>query len=139
MAGQEIDSRSVATALLCNAVDLQQRRNCGADEPFETGRVFTPRADRHSQITVRTNRYSVPVRLIGKRVRVVLHASHLVVYDRHGKAARHERLIAKAGCRLEPDHYLEALIREPGAFVGATALEQAGSAGKFEPGPQGPR
>jgi hypothetical protein len=44
-------------------------------EPFETGRLFTPRVDRYSQITVRTNRYSVPTRLIGKRVRVVLHAS----------------------------------------------------------------
>jgi hypothetical protein len=46
-----------------------------------TGRLFTPRVDRYSQIAVRTNRYSVPARLIGKRVRVVLHASHLVVYD----------------------------------------------------------
>ncbi|MET8438596.1 hypothetical protein ABZV61_39040 [Streptomyces sp900116325] len=45
------------------------------ETPFETGRVFTPRVDRYSQIAVRTNRYSVPVRLIGKRVRVVLHAS----------------------------------------------------------------
>ncbi|WP_261720544.1 IS21 family transposase [Streptomyces sp. FZ201] len=103
------------------------------DEPFETGRVFTPRVDRYSQITVRTNRYSVPVRLIGKRVRVVLHASHLVVYDQNVEVARHERLIAKAGCRLELDHYLEALIRKPGAFPGATALEQARSAGKFTP------
>ncbi|MFG3133642.1 hypothetical protein ACGFZU_38845 [Streptomyces tendae] len=102
-------------------------------EPFETGRVFTPRVDRYSQITVRTNRYSVPVRLIGKRVRVVLHASHLVVYDQNVEVARHERLIAKAGCRLELDHYLEALIRKPGAFPGATALEQARSAGKFTP------
>ncbi|MFC3350246.1 IS21 family transposase [Streptomyces echinoruber] len=102
-------------------------------EPFETGRVFTPRVDRYSQFTVRTNRYSVPVRLIGKRVRVVLHASHLVVYDQNVEVARHERLIAKAGCRLELDHYLEALIRKPGAFPGATALEQARSAGKFTP------
>jgi transposase len=102
-------------------------------EPFETGRIFTPRVDRYSQITVRTNRYSVPVRLIGKRVRVVLHASHLVVYDQNVEVARHERLIAKAGCRLELDHYLEALIRKPGAFPGATALEQARSAGKFTP------
>lgn len=103
------------------------------DEPFETGRVFTPRVDRYSQITVRTNRYSVPVRLIGKRVRVVLHASHLVVYDQNVEVARHERLIAKGSCRLELDHYLEALIRKPGAFPGATALEQARSAGKFTP------
>jgi hypothetical protein len=87
-------------------------------EPFETGRVFTPRVDRYSQITVRTNRYSVPVRLIGKRVRVVLHASHLVVYDQNVKVARHERLIAKAGCRLELDQP-RSLIRKPGAFPGA--------------------
>lgn len=35
--------------------------------------------------------------------------------------------------RLEPDHYLESLVREPGAFPGATALEQARSAGRFTP------
>ncbi|WP_257033593.1 hypothetical protein [Streptomyces sp. Ag109_G2-15] len=49
------------------------------------------------------------------------------------EVARHERLIAKGGCRLDLDHYLEALIRKPGAFPGATALEQARSAGKFTP------
>nr|WP_030565578.1 hypothetical protein [Streptomyces aureocirculatus] len=35
------------------------------DEPFETGRLFTLRVDRYRQISVRTHRYSVPVRLIG--------------------------------------------------------------------------
>lgn len=95
--------------------------------------MFSPRVDRYSQIAVRTNRYSVPVRLIGKRVRVVLHASHLVVYDQNVEVARHERLIAKGGCRLDLDHYLETLIRKPGAFPGATALEQARSAGRFTP------
>lgn len=47
------------------------------EESFETGRMFTPRVDRYGQIPVRTTRYSVPIRLIGKRVRVVFHASHL--------------------------------------------------------------
>ncbi|MBV2352952.1 hypothetical protein KUM39_01035 [Streptomyces sp. J2-1] len=74
--------------------------------------------DRYSQITVRTNRYSVPVRLIGKKVRVMLHASHLAVYDQNVEVARHERLIAKYGIRLELDHYVEALVRKPGAFPG---------------------
>ncbi|MFE6867761.1 hypothetical protein ACFVFS_14465 [Kitasatospora sp. NPDC057692] len=103
------------------------------EDPFETGRVFTPRVDRYGQIPVRTNRYSVPVRLIGKRVRVLLHASHLVVYDRNVEVARHERLIAKGACRLDLDHYLEALVRKPGTFPGPTALDQARSAGKFTP------
>jgi hypothetical protein len=103
------------------------------DEAFETGTWLAPGVDRYSQITVRTNRYSVPVRLIGRRVRVQLHASDLVIYDGRTEAARHERLMAKAGVRLELDHYLEALVRKPGALPGATALEQARAAGKFTP------
>ena len=103
------------------------------EEPFETGRWFTPRVDRFAQVTVRTNRYSVPVRLIGRRVRVLLHASDLVIYDGHAEMARHERLPGKSGARLDLDHYLEALVRKPGALPGATALEQARAAGKFTP------
>src|SRR5215218_9859408 len=82
-------------------------------EPFETGLGLSVRVDRYSQVTVRTNRYSVPVRLIGRRVRVVLHASELIVYDGQVEVARHERLMAKASARLELDHYLEALVRKP--------------------------
>jgi transposase len=101
------------------------------DEPFETGRWFTSRVDRYSQVTVRTNRYSVPVRLIGRQVRVLLHASELVIYDGRTEVARHERLLAKASTRLDLDHYLEALVRKPGALAGATALDQARAAGRF--------
>jgi hypothetical protein len=75
----------------------------------------------------------VPVRLIGLTVRAILHASELVVYDGQKEVARHERLIARGQARLDLDHYLEALVRKPGAFPGATALEQARSAGKFTP------
>jgi transposase len=103
------------------------------EEPFETGRLFSLRVDRYAQVSVRTNRYSVPVGLIGRTVRVMLHASEVVVYDGRKEVARHERLIAKGQARLELDHYLEALVRKPGAFPGATALEQARSAGKFTP------
>ncbi|MBG0831626.1 IS21 family transposase [Planomonospora sp. ID67723] len=100
-------------------------------EPFEIGRLLTPRVNLHSQITVRTNRYSVPIRLAGHPVRVMLFASHLVVYHKGVEVARHERLIAKGGARLELDHYLEALAHKPGALAGATALEQARAAGTF--------
>jgi transposase len=103
------------------------------EEPFETGRLSTPRVDRYSQICVRMNRYSVPVRLIGRTVRVMLHASELVVYDGREEVARHERLIARNESRLDLDHYLEALIRKPGALPGATALDQARAAGRFTP------
>lgn len=103
------------------------------DEPFETGRMFAPRVDRYGQITVRMNRYSVPVRLIGRQVRVMLHASHLVVFDGRTEVARHRRLATRGESLLNLDHYLEALLRKPGALPGATALEQARAAGKFTP------
>ena len=34
--------------------------------PFETGIWLSPRVDRYGQVTVRTNRYSVPARLVGR-------------------------------------------------------------------------
>ena len=100
------------------------------EEAFETGRWFTPRVDRFSQVTVRTNRYSVPARLIGRRVRVLLHASDLVIYDGHAEMARHERLPGKSGARLDLDHYLEALVRKPGALPGATAPAPSASSSR---------
>lgn len=102
-------------------------------DEFETGRWFTPRVDRFAQVTVRMNKYSVPARLVGRQVRVLLHASHLDIYDGHSAIARHERLMTKGGVRLDLDHYLEILLRKPGALPGATALEQARKAGRFTP------
>ncbi|MFK4070848.1 Mu transposase domain-containing protein [Streptomyces sp. NPDC029674] len=82
---------------------------------------------------MRTNRYSVPVRLIGKTLRVLLHASELVVFDDGREVARHERLSTQGGSRLVLDHCLESLVRKPGVFPGSTALEQARAAGRFTP------
>lgn len=103
-------------------------------EPFETGLWLTPRVDRYAQVTVRSNRYSVPSRLIGRPVRVLLNASDLTIFDGRTLTAHHERLLGRGGSRLELDHYLEALVRKPGALPGATALEQARAAGTFTPG-----
>lgn len=58
------------------------------DELFETGRVFYPRVDRHARICVRTNRCSVPVHLIGRKVRVLLPSSELVVFADRTEVAR---------------------------------------------------
>lgn len=102
-------------------------------EPFETGRWFTPRVDRFAQVSVRMNKYSAPARYVGRQIRVLLHASELVVYDGHKEVARHERLMTKGGVQLDLDHYLEVLLRKPGALPGATALEQARKTGRFTP------
>jgi len=100
-------------------------------EPFESGLTLTPRVDRYGRVTVRQCHYSVPARLIGHRVRVVLRASELVVFDASTQVARHDRATVRGSQSLELDHYLEVLVRKPGALRGATALVQARSAGTF--------
>ena len=98
---------------------------------FETGLALTPRVDRYSRVTVRQCHYSVPARLIGHRVRAVLRASELLLFEGRTLVARHERATARGSQILNLDHYLEVLVRKPGALPGATALVQARAAGTF--------
>jgi transposase len=101
------------------------------DEPFDTALTLTPRVDRYAQVMVRCNQYSVPARFIGHRLRVKLSASAMVVYDHNTMVARHQRAIGKGAKVLDLDHYLEILLRKPGALPGATALAQARAAKVF--------
>ncbi|MDP9989558.1 hypothetical protein J2S98_004749 [Arthrobacter oryzae] len=100
-------------------------------EVFDPGLVLTPRVDRSSMITVRMVKYSVPARLIGRRVRVSLRASEVVVFDGRAVAARHQRIVAKNGQSVQLDHYLEVLKAKPGALPGSTALARARESGAF--------
>jgi hypothetical protein len=100
-------------------------------EPFETGLILTPRVDRHARITVRQCHYSVPAKLIGRRVRVVLRAGEVLVFDGRRQVARHERSTVRGSATLVLDHYLEVLACKPGALPGATALVQARKSGSF--------
>jgi len=100
-------------------------------EVFETGLSLSPRVDRYGQISVRQCHYSVPARLIGHRVRVVLRASELLVFEGRVQVAAHERATVRGSQSLNQDHYPEVLVRKPGALPGATALVQARAAGVF--------
>ena len=100
-------------------------------EGFEAGLSLHPLVDRHSRVMVRQCHYSVPARLIGRRVRVLLRASEVVVFDGRAEVARHERCTNRGEPTLVLDHYLEVLARKPGALPGATALVQARKSGAF--------
>lgn len=100
-------------------------------EEFDPGLVLTPRVDRSSMITVRMVKYSVPARYIGRRLRVSLRASEIVVFDGRTLVARHQRMVAKCGQSVQLDHYLEVLKTKPGALPGSTALARARESGTF--------
>lgn len=100
-------------------------------ESFDVAVVLEARVDHKARICVRQAHYSVPVRLAGKKIRVRLGASHLEILNGSVVVARHVRSLHKGTETLTLDHYLEILIRKPGAMLGATALVQARGAGTF--------
>jgi transposase len=102
-------------------------------EPFDAAAVLSCVADAKARICVRQARYSVPVSLARRRLAVRLYAEHLEVLAPGSDAivAVHTRSLHKDTQTLELDHYLEILVRKPGALPGSTALAQARRSGVF--------
>jgi transposase len=100
-------------------------------DAFDCAVTSWPRIDRYARVSVGKCRYSVPAHLIDTRARVRLSANELRVFDGSKLVAVHPRLIAAGDEHLELDHYLEILLRKPGALPGSTALAQARAAGGF--------
>ena len=93
-------------------------------ERFDAAEAASPRVDAKSLVTVRQNRYSVPVRLAGLRVGVRIGAREITVSHAGELVARHERLQGRYGTSARLDHYLELLERKPGGLQHSLALRQ---------------
>jgi hypothetical protein len=104
---------------------------------FDPARQLTARVDTRSRVGVRQSYYSVPARLVGRRLPVRLSATTVEVFDAGQRVAAHQRALGRGIEVLDLDHYLEVLKVKPGALPGATALAQAKAAGAFTPTHQG--
>jgi hypothetical protein len=93
-------------------------------ERFDSTETTTVRVDSKALVTVRQNRYSVPVALAGLRVTAAIGATEIRVSHRDREVARHERLHGKYGTRAVLDHYLELLARKPGGLARSLPLAQ---------------
>jgi hypothetical protein len=100
-------------------------------EPFDPARLLSAKVDAKARVCVLQSWYSVPVRLAGRRVAVRLGAHQLEVLDGGQVVAVHQRSLHKHTQELVLDHYLEVLVRKPGALGGSTALKQAREQGVF--------
>lgn len=91
---------------------------------FITSDVVDARVDSKSMVCVRQNHYSVPSPLIGQRVQVRVHARMVEVYSSRRLVAIHERLQGRHGHAATVDHYLDLMLKKPGALAGSRALAQ---------------
>jgi transposase len=99
--------------------------------PFDATETTTVRVDAKALVTIRQNRYSVPVALAGLRVNAAIGATEIRISHRDREVARHERLHGKYGTRATLDHYLELLARKPGALARSLPLAQERDRGNW--------
>lgn len=85
--------------------------------------VSFPTVDSGGCVTVRTNRYSTPLRP-GMAAQAKLYPAYVEIWSEGQRVARHERCYQRRQQILDLEHYLEPLSRKPGALAGSTALAQ---------------
>ena len=100
-------------------------------EAFDVRLRSENRVDPKSRVCVRQCRYSVPVRLAGRKVTVFLGAESVELFEGSKLVASHERAVGKGRDVLSLDHYLEVFKIKPGAMPGSSALQQARTSGQF--------
>jgi transposase len=120
--GRRIDERAVTVA---EAWATERPLLLGLPaEPYDACETAAPRVDAKALVTIRQNRYSVPVALAGLKVSARVGAREITINHGGREVARHERLHGKAQTSAQLDHYLELLARKPGAMENSVALAQ---------------
>jgi transposase len=100
-------------------------------EPHQATEPQSVRVDQKALVSVRQNRYSVPVALVGLRVEAWVGAREVVIRHAGAEVARHERSYGRFATVARLDHYLELLRHKPGALAGSIALAQERARGAW--------
>jgi len=98
-------------------------------EGFDAARVVQVRVDAKARVCVRQSFYSVPARYAGRRLTARIGGARIELVDAGTVVAAHERSVVRGSQTLVLDHYLETLVRKPGALPGALATHQARETG----------
>jgi transposase len=111
----------------------QERRLLSAlpAERYDPSEHARPRVDSKAMVTVRQNRYSVPVGLVGLRVSAVIAANEITIRHDGRIVAVHERMAGRFGASAQLDHYLELLALKPRGLARSLALAQARERGAW--------
>jgi transposase len=119
-------SQSIGAAMIAEQEHLLPL----AEEGFDLASLHFPQINASRCVKVLTNFYSVPL-TVGTTVQVKVYSSYVEIWYQAKCVARHERCYRRQQKVLELEHYLDALIKKPGALAGSTALEQCRAQGRW--------
>jgi len=92
--------------------------------PFSNVEVCNCRVDKYSTVTLDKNRYSVPTRYSGFRVRVIVEVDKIEIFNGSKKIATHERRFGSNKWCLKPEHYLDLIRKRPMSFESARPIRE---------------
>ncbi len=101
-----------------------------AKEGFDLASLHFPTVNGSGCVRVLTNFYSAPLP-VGAAVEVKVFSAYVEVWHQGKCVARHERCYERHHQVLELEHYLDVLMKKPGALAGSTALEQCRAQGRW--------
>jgi transposase len=101
-----------------------------AREGFQIAGIHFPQVSSKGTVKVLTNFYSTPV-AVGVEVQAKVYPAHVEIWRQGRCVARHERSFGRYEHVLDLEHYLEVLMKKPGALAGSTALEQWREQGRW--------
>ena len=94
-----------------------------AEEGFDLAGVHFPKVNASSCVRVLTNFYSTSLP-VGVEVQAKVYSSYVEIWHQGHCVAKHERCFQRQQKILNLEHYLDALLKKPGALAGSTPLEQ---------------
>jgi len=101
-----------------------------AEEGFDLAGFHFPKVNASSCVRVLTNFYSTPLP-VGVEVQAKVYSSYVEIWHQGQHVARHERCFQRQQKILNLEHYLDALLKKPGALAGSTPLEQWRAQGRW--------
>lgn len=91
--------------------------------PLEIAGISEHTVDKYSFIRHDNNFYSVPDYLVGRKVIVKGYPTEVIVYSGMEKVCTHKRASGPRAMRVDIFHYLDTLMRKPGALSSSAALK----------------
>jgi transposase len=119
-------SQSIGAAMLLEKEHLLPLR----EQRFELASLHFPEINGKGCARVLTNFYSAPL-AAGTRVEAKAYSAYIEIWHQGHCVARHERCYERHQQVLELEHYLDVLMKKPGALAGSTALEQCRAQGRW--------